>query len=604
MIKELMLCSMFLLGTAFPSFSNGNTPSTTDPLSVAKLIGDKLVRDTPFAYRLELATDNKVFNGMQMVNFGRNFQVSGKTTAYAYTQLQVNQNMEMDIQLGHNDACTIWLNGQQVYQNNQEQELKLIHDERSIELPFHFIAKLKKGINSLLIKSVTNRPDWKIFMQPPSDKGAVLDKQKVYPEIGLSKMSRIDSRVSSITNWLIMGPFRGDKGLDGLLSPKNEIVFGDVYQGGNGPVAWDIPRINVVGNFINPLPWGTNYNWNYHNGGVALAMKMLGEMSGEKKYEKYANDFCDFQLRSIPFLKYETETVGQVSVPNGLLINTPLLDFTLAPSLPFIYRLRSDSSFQNRKDYKQFVDKMLNYARNEQIRLPGSVIYTRTTPKKYTTWVDDMFMGIPFLVQAALNASTEADRKYFFDDASNQVLGFNKQVWDAQAGLYVHARYSDSDEKLVHWSRANGWGIWATSEVLLHLPKNHPNYKPILKHFQNHVESLVRFQDSDGFWRNVLDHPKSRQEVSGTAIFTMAIARGIREGWISGKKYRPVVQKAWNAISSQVEKNGTVHNICYGTMCSSDVNYYLNRPFYDNDTHGLFAVLFAAMEVKKMQDSK
>ncbi|MDD4923116.1 MAG: glycoside hydrolase family 88 protein, partial [Bacteroidales bacterium] len=316
------------------------------------------------------------------------------------------------------------------------------------------------------------------------------------------------------------------------------------------------------------------------------------------------NDFCDFQLRSIPFLKYETETVGQVSVPNGLLINTPLLDFTLAPSLPFIYRLRSDSSFQNRKDYEQFVDKMLNYARNEQIRLPGSVIYTRTTPKKYTTWVDDMFMGIPFLVQAALNANTEADRKYFFDDASNQVLGFNKQVWDAPAGLYVHARYSDSDEKLVHWSRANGWGIWATSEVLLHLPKNHPNYKPILKHFQNHVESLVRYQDSDGFWRNVLDHPKSRQEVSGTAIFTMAIARGVREGWISGKKYRPVVQKAWNAISSQVEKNGTVHNICYGTMCSSDVNYYLNRPFYDNDTHGLFAVLFAAMEVKKMQDSK
>jgi hypothetical protein len=35
-------------------------------------------------------------------------------------------------------------------------------------------------------------------------------------------------------------------------------------------------------------------------------------------------------------------------------------------------------------------------------------------------------------------------------------------------------------------------------------------------------------------------------------------------------------------------------------MCSDDVNYYLNRPFYDNDTHGLFAVVFAGIEVSNM----
>ncbi|MCD7851790.1 MAG: hypothetical protein LUH63_19975 [Parabacteroides sp.] len=46
-----------------------------------------------------------------------------------------------------------------------------------------------------------------------------------------------------------------------------------------------------------------------------------------------------------------------------------------------------------------------------------------------------------------------------------------------------------------------------------------------------------------------------------------------------------------------MHKDGTVDNICYGTMCSSDVEYYCNRPFYTDDTHGLFAVLFAGMEV-------
>lgn len=83
-------------------------------------------------------------------------------------------------------------------------------------------------------------------------------------------------------------------------------------------------------------------------------------------------------------------------MPNGLLTNTPLLDFKLAPSLPFIYRLRKEVSFVNRAEYLSFIDSMLVYAKEKQIRLPGYSLFTRVTPQKYTTWVDDMFMGIPF----------------------------------------------------------------------------------------------------------------------------------------------------------------------------------------------------------------
>ena len=603
-MKEFILCILMAAEICLPIHTKGSDPTMADPLTVAKRIGDKLVRETPFAYRLELATDIKEFSGIQMIDFGRNFTVAGKTAAYAYTQLQAPETMEMEIQLGHNDGCTIWLNGKLEYQNDKDQKLALIYDERSIEFPFHFTARLKKGNNSLLIKSVSNRSEWRVYLQPPSDKGAVQNKTSVYPEIGLGKMKRIDNKVSAVSNWLIIGPFAAGNELDPILSALEEPVFGQIFQGIGGPVTWGIPKIDVVGNLIDSLPWGTNYNWNYHNGGVAWAMKMLGELSGEAKYEKYANDFCDFQLKSIPFLKYETETLGKANVPNGLLINTPLLDFTLAPSLPFIFRLRQDPRFENRAEYVQFIDRMLHYARYEQIRLPGSSIFTRTTPKKYTTWVDDMFMGIPFLIQAAMYSENPADREFYFNDAASQVLDFNKELWDENAKLYVHARFSESNDKMIHWSRANGWAIWAISEVLLYLPKDHPKYKAILKCYQTHVGSLVTLQDKTGLWLNVLDYPKSQPEVSGSAIFTMAMARGIREGWISGKKYRPVVEKAWEAITKQIGADGTVRNICYGTMCSTDLDYYLKRPFYDNDTHGLFAVIFAALEVSKMQNHK
>jgi len=135
------------------------------------------------------------------------------------------------------------------------------------------------------------------------------------------------------------------------------------------------------------------------------------------------------------------------------------------------------------------------------------------------------------------------------------------------------------------------------------LPKNHRNYKPILKFYQEHVNSLIRYQNQNGFWLNVLDRSDSREEVSGTAIFTMAIARGISHGWLDSKKYRSYAEKGWEAITSQIQEDGTVINICYGTMCSEDVNYYLNRPFYDNDTHGLFAVIFAGIEMQKLKNN-
>jgi rhamnogalacturonyl hydrolase YesR len=80
----------------------------------------------------------------------------------------------------------------------------------------------------------------------------------------------------------------------------------------------------------------------------------------------------------------------------------------------------------------------------------------------------------------------------------------------------------------------------------------------------------------------------------------MAIARGVTRGWLDAKKYAPAALNAWKALSSEIEADGTVHKICVGTMCSEDLNYYIHRPFYDNDTHGSFAVIFAGIEVQKM----
>jgi len=598
MKKLLLLCSFVSL---LLFAKDNNVVSVRDPLDVVKLIGDKLIRETPFKYRLELASSKKEFNKMEFINFGRTFTTEKPAVAYAYTLLEAAKDMKMDIDLEHNDACKIWLNNELVYDKKGKRNVHLVHEERSIEMSFKTQLNLKKGNNTLLVKSETaGNKEWCFFMQPPAKKGAIEVNKFLYPMFTLEKIKDVDAKIATLTNWLVIGPFEND--IDKVNVPENRLEFGQMYAGLNGQlVTWTIPKVEILGNVINPKEWGTTYQWNYHNGGVAWAMQQLSEASGNPKYNQWATNFCDYHLKGKSFVEYQVQTLNEVESANHYFIKVPLLDFTLAPSLPFIYKLRKENNFSLEPDYKQFIDEMIKYARKEQLRYPGSNMYTRTTPKKYTTWVDDMFMGIPFLVQASKYAKTKEDRDFFINDAALMVLNFNKFVWDKEANLYMHANYSEEKlTKLPHWSRANGWGIWATTEVLMNLDNNNQYYKPILEHYRKHVVSLVKLQTANGFWRNVLDRNDSPEEVSGTAIFTMAIARGVTYGWIDAKKYEPIVMKGWNAVKTDIEPNGKVHNICVGTMCSEDVNYYINRPFYEDDTHGLFAVLFAGINVHNM----
>ena len=578
---------------------------TCQPLKLARSIGNKLIRDTAMRYRLEVPAVNREFSnetigGIQVVDFGRTFGLGRPAAACAWTRLTAPGDMEMTVQVEHNDGCMIWLNGELVYEKSGDREINLVFDERSLEMSNECRLKLRRGPNTLLVKSETCGKDWRFFLQPPSHKGAVVAGPDAAPEIGLRDVDDVDARVAELSNWLVIGPFENSaRDLAAPLPPEREFVFGRMYPGRDGPVTWTIPKVEVLGGIIGWQPWGSLYHWSYYNGGTAWAMQCLAEATGEPAYQDYADRFCDYHLEGIPFVEHQVKTLNSVNSANHFIIDSPLLDFTLAPSLPFIHRLRKQRLFANRPLYAQWIAKMLDFARNGQLRLPGHGIYTRLTPVEYTTWVDDMFMGIPFLIQAALYADDDKTRREFLDDAAHQALEFNTQVWNDEAQLYMHARYSGSDVKFPHWSRCNGWAIWAMSEVLLHLPEDHPKHAALLDHFRRHARSLVRFQTDDGFWLNVLDRADSSREISGTAIFTMAIARGLNEGWLDAGEFSQVALKGWQAIESQIEPDGTVHNICEGTMCSEDPDFYVARPLYDNDTHGLFAVLFAAIEMDR-----
>ena len=75
----LLLSALLGVGTALPQ------QSKESPVEKVKKIGDKLIRETPFAYKLGLASCSTSFNTLNFVDFGRTFGVGQEAVAYAYT---------------------------------------------------------------------------------------------------------------------------------------------------------------------------------------------------------------------------------------------------------------------------------------------------------------------------------------------------------------------------------------------------------------------------------------------------------------------------------------------------------------------------------------
>lgn len=582
-----------------PLFAQKMGHEKSSPISVVETVANKIIRESTFKFQLVIPPNADTFDFVQFVDFGRTFGLGKPGVAYAVSQLESKSDTSFVVQVSHNDALKIWLNGKTVYQKDGARKLNIQPRERDVALESEFIVNLKKGTNKILVKSETKGNEWIFYIQP---KGALIEgRLPDNPKIGLSNVSGVTSEVAKLTNWLVMGPFDSTGSKSDAFGPEQELEIGKLYTDGSKKISWTIPKIEVFADVIDPKPyWGVYYNWNYHTGGVAWAMSNLSEATGVQKYDDYAKRWTDFILEKKPFIGYQVNTLNGFQSTHHQLFNTPLLDFTAAPTLPFIHRLVKQKNFDNRAAYVDFVKEIKNYVVKEQIRLPGGN-FTRETPEKFTTWVDDMYMGIPFLIQAALETNDSKEKKALIDDAANQLIAFNKQLFNYGPDLYQHVQYSTRKAQFPYWSRANGWGIWATTEVLQHLDHKHPLRKKIMEVYIKHVNALVKLQNKEsGAWHNLLNRPDSYEELSGTAIISMTIARGINEGWLKREKYLPAVKKGWNYIESCIEDDGTVHNICVGTMSSENINDYMERPKIDDDSHGIIGLIFAGIEIEKL----
>lgn len=147
------------------------------------------------------------------------------------------------------------------------------------------------------------------------------------------------------------------------------------------------------------------------------------------------------------------------------------------------------------------------------------------------------------------------------------------------------------------WSRGAGWGAAGLAETLMTLPHDHPKRAALMNGYLKLMEGLLPYQTDSGLWLQVIDYtaaPANYEETSGTAMFTYAMATGLRYGWLDSDIYGPVVRKAWLGLVGKVDENGNVRDVCIGTNEKQTADEYLARPSEAGDFHGQAPLLWTA----------
>lgn len=186
-------------------------------------------------------------------------------------------------------------------------------------------------------------------------------------------------------------------------------------------------------------------------------------------------------------------------------------------------------------------------------------------------WADTVFMTVLFL--AKLGQLTGETR--FSDEAKKQILLHIRFLGDPRTGLWWHGwSFLRRDHFAgAFWARGNSWFTIAAVE-LLEMTAWEPWVRELLLDaYHAQVTALCALQDASGLWHTLLDDPDAYLETSGSAGIAYGLLKGVRLGYLSDA-CRVAALKAAKAVIGQVDANGVVQGVSYGTVVAEDLAYY------------------------------
>lgn len=232
------------------------------------------------------------------------------------------------------------------------------------------------------------------------------------------------------------------------------------------------------------------------------------------------------------------------------------------------------------------------------------------TKIEYWTWIDAIQMAMPVYAQMY---KITGERSYI--EHAMKMYRWSRNecgggLFNAEDGLWWRDAdfvppYKEKDGNDCYWSRGNGWVLAALVRVMDQLKPKDKIYKELKKDFLMMCEGLSKCQREDGFWNVSLASPTTfgGKETSGTALFVYGMAWGLNKGYLKEKTYRPIVDKAWNAmVNDAVHSDGFLGWVQGTGKEPKDGQPVTYDRVPDFDDYGVGCFLLGATEYYKLQD--
>ena len=273
------------------------------------------------------------------------------------------------------------------------------------------------------------------------------------------------------------------------------------------------------------------------------------------KDEKILNDLCSW---------YESRL--EIGLP-------PRNVNTVAPflTMAFVYEKIE------KEEWKRVMVELADWIMNEMPRTPeGGIQHKHAELENHgDLWDDTLFMTCLFLAKAGKVFS----RQDWVDEAIYQALLHLKYLSDNKTGLWFHAWSFDNRDNYANalWGRGNCWITVFIPEFIDIVKPCEPIRRLLVNALKIQIESLVKYQDQSGLWHTLITDENSYLESSATAGFCAGIFKAVRMGYISGD-HLSSAKKGLDALYEEIDEEGTLQNVSYGTNVGHDLDHYRNIP--------------------------
>ncbi|KAL7275922.1 hypothetical protein RUND412_001114 [Rhizina undulata] len=314
---------------------------------------------------------------------------------------------------------------------------------------------------------------------------------------------------------------------------------------------------------------------------------------------------------NVTYYNYMKQGVDNIIDSSGNLLDYDLDYYTLddvrlGPEFLYLYQETGEAKYKAAADTLRL--QLASQPRNNE----GGFWHRSTYP--YQMWLDGIYMASPFYAQ--YTSIFQPTNTTAFDDIVKQFTLIETYTRNATSGL-LHHGYDESKAAVWAdpvtgsspevWDRALGWYLLALVDVLDYLPASHSGITALKGYFTRAVAAVKNAVDSSsGGWWLVMSQPGRTGnyiESSGTAMFTAAMLKGIRKGYISKSDYFSTAEKAYNLMidtfavedsDGVLDWEGTVQ---VGSLGSNGTfEYYISVAIRENDLKGIGPFILASAE--------